>query len=93
MAILEIVKSALRISTDTFDTAEITPIIDACKTDLLLAGVVNIDDTDSLTQRAIVLYAKGHFGFSEEQERYLKVYESLKKVLVLMSDYNTETEA
>lgn len=88
MALLDDVKVCLRLSTTAFDDAEIIPLIDACKLDLSLAGVVLTDEADPLIERAVVLYCKGNFGFDEKSDRYLKAYDSLKNALALSGDYN-----
>jgi len=44
---LEKIRPALRIKNTAFDT-EITELIEACKVDLGLAGIVKLDDTDAL---------------------------------------------
>lgn len=59
--IFEKVKLALRIVTDDFDT-EIQDLIDACLDDLGIAGVTETDTTNPLLIRAIITYAKMHFG-------------------------------
>lgn len=41
------IKLALRISTDSFDE-ELRDLINACKSDLKLSGITNIDEDDSL---------------------------------------------
>jgi hypothetical protein len=87
MALLDDVKVALRIKSSAFDTSEICPIISACKIDLELAGVNVIEDTDPLIQRAVVLYAKANFGYSEDSEKYQKAYDALKNSLALSGDY------
>lgn len=87
MALLDNLKVALRVKSTAFDTAEITPIINACKIDLKLAGVNVIEDDDPLIERAVVLYAKANFGFSEDGEKYARAYEALKNSLALSGDY------
>ena len=89
MALIDDVKTNLRIKSTAFDTAEIQPIIDACKVDLKLSGVNVFKDGDPLLQRAIVLYAKANFGFSTDSERYQKAYDMLKNSMALSGDYNT----
>lgn len=58
---LEKVKLALRIVTDDFND-EIQDLIDACLRDLGIAGVTETDTTNPLLIRAIITYAKMHFG-------------------------------
>ena len=90
MSILKRVKTALRLTTDKFDDGELTPIIEAGKLDLKLAGVVNIDEDDPLIGRALVLYAKAHFGNMEGAERFEAAYTLLKIHLAISSKYRTE---
>jgi len=88
MALLDTVKTNLRIKSTAFDEAEIQPIIDACKADLKLSGVEKIEESDPLIQRAVVLYAKGNFGYSEDSEKFMQAYTALKNSLALAGDYN-----
>ena len=75
---LDKVKNALRVKTAAFDD-EIQDLIDACKADLRLVSV-NV--------RAIVLYAKANFGYSEDSEKYRAAYDYLKCSLSLAGDYH-----
>lgn len=94
---LDKVKNALRVKTAAFDD-EIQDLIDACKADLRLVGVNVPEDTpaegkeatagDPLITRAIVLYAKANFGYSEDSEKYRAVYDYLKCSLSLAGDYH-----
>ena len=78
---IENVRLALRITDNVFDT-EIQNLIAACIEDLKPAGIA-YDENYPLMQQAIILYAKGHFGYADAGERYLAVYESLKTPLRL----------
>ena len=89
MALIDDVKTNLRVSGTTFDSAEIQPLIDACKKDLQLAGVKITTDTDPLIKRAVILYCKAYFGFNGEMEKYANAYEFQKKSLACAGDYNT----
>lgn len=83
------IKLTLRISTDSFDE-ELRDLIDACKLDLKLSGVTNIDEDDSLIKRAIILYCKANFGLdNKDSEKYEKSYGLLKQHLSLSGDYNS----
>ena len=87
---LEAVKLSLREDSTDFDS-EISDIIEAAKLDLKGGGVVNIDDTDPLIKRAVILYSKANYGmFNPDAEKYQKAYDMLKAHLSLSSDYNTE---
>jgi len=61
MALLDDVKQALRVNNTALNT-EVQDIIDGAKADLELSGVNIIKETDPLIKRAIILYAKSHFG-------------------------------
>ena len=92
MALLDDVKSALRISTSTtaFNT-EVTDLISAAQQDLELSGVnpqVAADTTDPLIKRAIITYCKAHFGFNNpDADRLLLSYDLLKTHLTLSREY------
>ena len=84
---LELVKLSLRITTTAFD-AEIENYIEACKMDLKLAGIKNIDEADHLTIVAVSLFVKSLFGANQDSEKYKKSYESIKCQLAVSGDYN-----
>lgn len=81
------VKTALRISAEnTGLDFEIYDTIEAARLDLATAGVM-IGERDALTDMAFKLYAKRHFDFCGQGEKYGAAYEDLKKVLALCGDY------
>ena len=93
---LDKAKLALRISGTAFDE-EVTDLINAAIADLRLVGIVVTEEqeggspaevSDPLLARAIVLYAKAEFGYSDNAERYRKAYDYLKCSLSLAGDYN-----
>ena len=84
---LEKIRLSLRLTNNAFDD-EINDLIEACKLDLKLAGVVNFQDDDPLILRAATLYCKGHFGFADAGVKFLQSYEMLKISLCLAGDYN-----
>ncbi len=90
MGLFDEVKAALRVSTeDAGITGEIRDLIGGAKRELRRVGAVSPDlaadaeVTDEILKRAIILYAKGHFGFSEDQEKYLEIYEKLKGYIAI----------
>lgn len=100
MALLDKVKPTLRISaaTTTFND-EVADIVNAAIADLRNVGIVvtetqaegaPIDVSDPLILRAIILYAKSEFGYSEDAERFRKAYDYLKCSLSMSDDYTTE---
>ena len=70
-------------------TGEIRDLIGGVKCELHRVRAVspdlttNAEVTNEILKRAIILYAKGHFGFSEDQEKYLKIYEKLKGYIAI----------
>lgn len=84
----EKMRAALRISsTSEKITEEINDCIAACKMDLQDVGVKKLEETDALIIRAITLYCKAEFGYSDKSEQFRKSYECLKTHLSLSSEY------
>lgn len=84
----EKMRAALRISsTSKKITEEINDCIAACKMDLQDVGVKKLEETDALIIRAITLYCKAEFGYSDKSEQFWKSYECLKMHLSLSSEY------
>ena len=78
---LQDVKSSVRIINNKFDV-ELLDLIEAAKTDLLIAGVTKNDEDDPLIKRAIILYCKANFGLdNKDSEKYQNSYENLKEKL------------
>lgn len=76
--LLETVKLSLRKKKETFNT-EIILAIDAAFDDLSDAGVdIDSESHESKISQAVVLYVKGTFGYREDSEKFLSMYEKLK---------------
>ena len=93
MAILDVVKTRLRLTSTAFDTDEVTRLIETAKLDLKGAGVAasKIVDTDPFIEQAIVLYCKANFGMANaDMERYEKMYNSIKTQLAINLDYSEQ---
>lgn len=89
----ETIRAALRISSKAEPiTAEINDCIEACKRDLQQVGVNNLDESDALIKRAITIYCKAEFGFSEKAQQFRQSYDSLKVALSLMEEYQKAPE-
>jgi len=101
MALLDEVKTQLRITTTEFDS-EITDLINAAKADLYYSGLLKVDVSEEvflqgtlpaeidvpLIKRAVILYCKAHFGYDNpEADRFQQSYEMLKNHLSLSADY------
>ena len=93
MPILNDIKTALRISNTAYDT-EITDLISAARSDLMLAGILPSkanNDTDPLSKRAITVYVKAHFGWNNpDAEKLQQSYDMLKAHLALSQEYTKE---
>lgn len=72
---LEIVKLALRIITDAFDT-EIQLLIDDCISEMEALGVhvYDMGFNDPQLQSAVIAYCKWRFGDSENKEQFERIY-------------------
>lgn len=90
---LEDTKISLRITNTAFDV-EISDLIDAAKSDLILSGVTTTkanSTTDSLIKRAILIYVKANFGWANPDAEKLQIsYNLLKMHLTMSVEYNTE---
>lgn len=84
--VIEKIKTAIRLKSSAFDENELIPLMQACKADMLRAGVKSTDETNPLVYHAIVMYCKAYFGKDNDSERYRKCYESLRDGMALMGD-------
>lgn len=89
---LELVKLALRISTDVYDD-EIFSLINAAQLDLGIAGVVIPGELDDLVKRAVITYVKIHFGEPDEYDRLKASYDEQKAQLSMATGYTVWTGA
>ena len=86
---LELVKKALRITTNSFDD-ELQLEITAALLDLGVAGVVEgvlSDDADALVKLAVITYCKMRFGEPDEYDRLKASYDEQKAQLVTCTGY------
>ena len=83
---LDKVKLILRLRNDVFDE-ELNGLIEACKKDLKIAGIDKIVEDDPLIQRAVILYCKANFGYSDEKGNFQMAYKALRDSLSLAGDY------
>ncbi len=89
---LELVKLALRITTDAFDT-ELNLLIAAAQTDLGIAGVTLPAELDPICQRAIITYCKMNFGEPDEYDRLKASYDEQNAQLSMATGYTEWTGA
>ena len=89
---LEMVKTALRIKTNVYDS-ELTYLIAAAQLDLGIAGVVLPAEMDEIVQRAIITYCKMSFGLPEDYDRLKRSYDEQKAQLVTATGYTNWGDA
>ena len=89
---LELVKLALRITTDAFD-AELNMLIAAAQTDLGIAGVTLPAELDQICRRAVITYCKMNFGEPDEYDRLKASYDEQKAQLSMATGYTEWTGA
>lgn len=91
MTVMELVKMALRVSTDAFD-GELEELIQAALLDLWIAGVERDDLTDPLVRRAVVTYCRMNFGEPDEYERLKASYDEQKAQMSMATGYTDYPE-
>ena len=86
MNLLDAVKLALRIKTNTFD-AELTDLIQAALLDLGIAGVEVPATMDSIVRLAVITYCKMNFGQPDDYDRLKRSYDEQKAQLATATGY------
>ena len=93
MSTLEKIKQALRTSHNKLD-ADIQADIDACKADLLLAGVTHKGEDDPLIFNAIKLWCRSLYtDDTAKAAEWHRRYEGLKACLMMAEGYGWEADA
>lgn len=85
MALLDTCKTAMRITTDAYDT-EIQEYIDAAKLDLGIAGVETTTQ-DSLVNKAIMTYVRMSFGAPSNYDKLKASYDEQKAQMMNATGY------
>jgi len=88
---LQKVKLALRITTNSFDS-ELEGLIAAAKIDLGIAGVELPSTLDAICEIAIITYCKLHFGEPDEYDRLKASYDEQKAQLSMSTGYTIWTD-
>jgi hypothetical protein len=91
MALLDDVKVACRVTSNTFDS-ELNMLIESAKVDLGIAGVVLPNSLDSICDVAIITYCKLHFGNPDNYEQLKASYDEQKSQLSMSSGYTNYGE-
>ena len=89
-ALLELVKTALMVTTDAFDS-ELESLIGAAQLDLGIAGVDIPATLDAIVERAIVTYCKCNFGQPDDYDRLKRSYDEQKAQLSMATGYTIWT--
>lgn len=89
VALLPKVREALRISTTSFDSGELTDLIQSAQMDLGIAGVVVPDAFDPLVAKAVITYCKMSFGIPEDFDKLKRSYDEQKAQLQTATGYTT----
>ena len=84
--LIDDVKLALRITTETFDS-ELNLLIDSAKRDLGIAGVELPEELDSICKLAVITYCKIHFGNPDNVDFLQKSYDEQKSQLSMATGY------
>lgn len=82
-------KEMLREKSSVADT-EIRDLIESCVLELKIAGVQG-KLTDPLYRQAVKLYAKAHFGYDSDNERFLEAFQNLRDSMALSGEYGGGT--
>lgn len=87
---LDLVKMALRITTDAYD-AELEALIKAAFLDLGLAGVDPFTEAtaDDLVKLAVMTFCKLNFGLPDDADRLKDAYDLQKAALSMATGYTT----
>lgn len=85
---LDKVKQALRITSNTFDT-ELTGLIASAQLDLGIAGVTLPTTLDDICTTAVITYCKMNFGNPENYDRLKKSYDEQKAQLSMATGYTS----
>lgn len=78
-------KEMLREKSSVADT-EIRDLVESCVLELKLAGVQE-KLKDPLYRQALKLYAKAHFGYDSDNEKFLKAFQNLRDSMALSGEY------
>lgn len=89
---LALVKMAMRISTNAYDT-ELNNLIQSALLDLNLAGVINTATPDELVQQAIITYCKMNFGNPVNYDKLKASYDEQKAQLLTSVTYGDFEDA
>lgn len=79
------IKDMIREKSSVADT-EVRDLVESCVLELKIAGVQG-KLTDPLYRQAVKLYAKAHFGYDSDSEKFLKAFQNLRDSMTLSGEY------
>ena len=79
------IKDMLREKSSVADT-EVRYLVESCVLELKIAGIQG-KLTDPLYRQAVKLYAKAHFGYDSDSEKFLKAFQNLRDSMALSGEY------
>lgn len=83
---LDLVKVALRVTSEAFDS-ELNMLIESAKLDLGIAGVELPSTLDNICNMAIVTYCKLNFGEPDNYDKLKESYDEQKAKLSMADGY------
>lgn len=86
---LNLVKMALRITTDAFDN-ELQQLIDSALIDIGFGGAISevlTEEGDPIVKQAVITYCKMNFGLPEDYDRLKRSYDEQKAQLGTATGY------
>ena len=86
---LELIKKALRVTTDAFDD-ELTQLMDSAIIDLGFGGMdssIDLDSADPVVTQAVITYCKMNFGHPDDYDRLKRSYDEQKAQLGTATNY------
>lgn len=83
---LDLVKMALRITTDAYDS-QLNMLISAALADLKIATGQTEDIDDDLVKQAVITYCMVNFGIVDDADRLKKSYDEQKAQLSMATGY------
>jgi len=86
MALIDNCKTALRVTTNAYDS-EIQEYIDSAKLDLGIAGVEVPESSDALVNKAVMTYVRMSFGSPANYDKLKASYDEQKAQLMNATGY------
>lgn len=85
--LLPLLKQSARVVTTSFDSLQLTHLINSAQMDLEVAGVIVPEANGTLVDQAIITYCLMNFGLPEDYDRLKRAYDEQKAQLVTATGY------